>query len=127
MTMTATLPLSGSTPAPTPRQRAAHHQAQHQLFLRRRLAALTLLVVLVALVALVLGSTRGVQADDGSAPITGHPVEYVVAPGDSLWSIASELAPDADPRPIVRELEASAGGAVLQVGQLLIIPADLAR
>lgn len=44
---------------------------------------------------------------------------YVVQPGDTLWSIAITLAPDADPRQLVHRLTQQAGGAALQVGQRL--------
>lgn len=137
--MTATIALSPSaapaTPAaPTdlagqprsPRQAAARRQARQQLFWRRRLATLAVVVALViATIATVALTTEGVQADDGTAPVTGEPVRHVVAPGESLWSIAEQLAPGADPRPAVRELERSAGTANLQVGQVLVIPAEL--
>jgi len=122
MTMTATLPLPNTAARLSDRQRAAHREARRQVFLRRRLLVVVLaVIVVVGLVA----STRRVQADDGSAPITGEPMAYVVQPGDSLWSIAKRLAPGSDPRPIVHRLERSAGSALLSVGQTVIIPAEL--
>lgn len=124
--MTATIGLSHPHLPRTDRQAAARRQARRQVYLRRRLVALALLVAIaVATVAAVALTTQGVQADDGTAPVTGEPVRHVVAPGESLWSIAEQLAPGADPRPIVHELERSAGSASLQVGQALIIPAHL--
>jgi Tfp pilus assembly protein FimV len=50
-------------------------------------------------------------------PIPGS--EYVVQPGDTLWSIAARLAPDDDPRAVVDALRAANGGADLQVGDRL--------
>jgi hypothetical protein len=41
----------------------------------------------------------------------------VVRPGDTLWSIATSLAPDDDVRAVVDELAERAGGADLQPGQ----------
>ena len=44
---------------------------------------------------------------------------YVVRPGDTLWTIAAEIAPDDDPRAVVDALREANGGAELQVGQRL--------
>ena len=123
MTMTATLSLQAPAPRVSSRQLAARRQARRQLFWRRRLVVFVLAVAVVAAVVL---STQGVQADDGSAPVTGEPIRYVVQPGDSLWSIAEDLAPGADPRPVVHQLERRVGSASLQLGQVVVIPADLA-
>ncbi len=49
----------------------------------------------------------------------------VVVEGDTLWAIAMELAPDRDPAEVVGVLSARNGGTELQVGQRLIIPAEL--
>jgi Tfp pilus assembly protein FimV len=49
---------------------------------------------------------------------------YVVKRGDTLWSIASAIAPDSDPRPVVDALRAANGGSDIQVGQRLTIRTD---
>jgi Tfp pilus assembly protein FimV len=47
----------------------------------------------------------------------------VVAPGDTLWSIARRVAPGRDPRPVVDGLiEANDVRGGLQAGQELSIP-----
>jgi len=49
---------------------------------------------------------------------------YVVEPGDSLWSIAEDLAPGSDPRPLVDAI-AQANDVVageLVPGEILVIP-----
>lgn len=47
---------------------------------------------------------------------------YVVQPGDTLWSIATEVSVEGeDIRPIVDHLKSVAGGASLDVGQRIII------
>jgi LysM repeat protein len=49
---------------------------------------------------------------------------YVVEPGDSLWSIAEELAPGSDPRPLVDAI-AQANDVLdeeLAAGEILVIP-----
>ena len=47
---------------------------------------------------------------------------YVARPGDTLWSIASELEPGGDPRPLVAELSQQLHGAELVVGDRLVLP-----
>ena len=49
---------------------------------------------------------------------------YVVEPGDSLWSIAEDLAPGSDPRPLVDAI-AQANDVLdeeLAAGEILVIP-----
>ena len=101
--------------------RAPSRLAQRATFRRRRLVALAL--VLVAVVAFVLLATAAVARFAGGAPsAAGGPpptsaaassaagVEalaaptVVVQPGDTLWSIAAEIAPDTDVRIIVDQL-----------------------
>ena len=99
---------------------------------RRRLAALVLAVALSAGVAVGVQAVAGLTAVGTTAeprpvevrpgPVAGH--EYVVQPGDTLWSIATEIAPDADPRPVVDALRAANGGPVLEVGTRLTLDVD---
>jgi len=52
-----------------------------------------------------------------------------VMPGDTLWSIAEGIAPQADPREVIGEitrLNALEGGA-LQIGEQLAIPAQFSE
>jgi Tfp pilus assembly protein FimV len=102
-------------------------------FRRRRLVALVVAVALIAGLAMAVqaiaqaASTVGPSApesleSEGAGP--PRPVEgevYVVQPGDTLWSIAAELAPESDPRPIVDALRAANGGSELQVGDRLTV------
>ena len=46
-------------------------------------------------------------------------------PGDTLWSIASSIAPEADPRDVIGEITRMnlLRGGELQVGQELALPA----
>ena len=54
---------------------------------------------------------------------TGH----VVAPGDTLWSLARRIEPTGDVRPLVDELAASRRGRPLQVGEVVVVPSAAAR
>jgi nucleoid-associated protein YgaU len=100
---------------------------------RRRLAVLVVgVVVAVAVVALgrVVGPLVTSPADTSPAPAgSGGPVPvdggvYVVQPGDTLWTIATEVAPSRDPRPVVDRLRAVNGGTELDVGDRLVIDVD---
>lgn len=47
---------------------------------------------------------------------------YVVQPGDTLWSIATEVSVEGeDIRPLVDHLKTVAGGSALDVGQRIVI------
>ena len=84
--------------------------------MRARLLAVALLVVASLLV--VPGLAKG----DG--PERPSPrVHYVVQPGDTLWSIARQVAPGRDPRPVVDALvEANNLHGGLRAGQELTVP-----
>jgi Tfp pilus assembly protein FimV len=84
--------------------------------MRARLLAVALLVVASLLV--VPGLAKG-DGPERPAPR----VHYVVQPGDTLWSIARQVAPDRDPRPVVDALvEANDLHGGLQAGQELTVP-----
>lgn len=93
---------------------------------RRRLALLVAVVVLAVAVGLAVQALRGLtdlgptgprRVDTGPAPVAGE--EYVVQPGDTLWSIAEQIAPGSDPRPVVDALREANGGPTLEVGTRL--------
>ena len=91
---------------------------------RRVLAALVALPVAagIAFAALSGGSALASgehTAGDAFATVT-------VQPGDTLWSIAGGIAPDADPRDVVAEVSKlnMIDGGVIEVGQHLAIPAQ---
>jgi LysM domain len=98
-------------------------------FRRRRLAVLVVSVTLAASATAGVQALRGLAEVDGSpapravdvrpVPVAGH--TYVVQPGDTLWSIAAEIAPDEDPRVVVDALRAANGGPELEVGQELTL------
>jgi LysM domain len=84
--------------------------------------------VVLATVALTLGgmSLSGAQAANHGRPAAGYQGmrQIVVQPGQTLWSIATEAEPSADPRQVIAEIMTanSLAGSTLQAGQLLWVP-----
>jgi LysM repeat protein len=100
-------------------QSAVGHGAL-RLTRRGRLVILLLLVSIGAVLSLAVTSS-------GAASSTAQqvPVQYVtVAPGDTLWSIAGEVAPSTDRRDTVAEIvELNAlDGSTVQAGQRIAVP-----
>lgn len=58
------------------------------------------------------------QYGASGAALPGHAV-YVVHPGDTMWSIARAIAPDADVTEVAARLRELNGSSALQVGQRL--------
>jgi LysM repeat protein len=82
-------------------------------------------------VAVVLASIVGVArvgSSVASALVGAGPSDHrsasvhVVQPGETLWSIARQLQPTGDVRPLVRKLLASVGSPDLVVGQRVTLP-----
>jgi nucleoid-associated protein YgaU len=106
-----------------------------QLRLTRRGRVVVVLLVALVLAALSLGlalassqasastgSAAGARA--ASAALAGSSETVVVQPGDTLWSIARQVAPNADPRGVVDAIIAAnhLAGASVQAGQQLVLP-----
>ncbi|MEQ8840364.1 MAG: LysM peptidoglycan-binding domain-containing protein [Acidimicrobiales bacterium] len=120
--MTAALAPATLAPAATVRASRPARPLSPEVYRRRRLAVVALVV------GLLLGlASFGRQADaTRTAEVqAAEAVLVVVQPGDTLWTIADSLAGGTDLRPLVAELSEIAGGASIQPGQLLQIPGDL--
>jgi hypothetical protein len=81
----------------------------------------------VAVVAFVLlaGAALAGAAGGGhptSAAGTSSTAVHIVQPGDTLWSVAGEIAPEGDVRLVVDRLVELNGGPRLVVGQRLQLP-----
>jgi hypothetical protein len=95
--------------------------------LAARLCAALLTLAALAALWFGAGALRGLRAAPaparlrGSAPVRGG-YRYLVRPGDTLWSIAVRIEPQADPRPLVDELAGQLHGQILQPGDVLVVP-----
>ncbi len=92
---------------------------------RRVLAGVAALPAAIALTAAILSGGAALAARDGGAP-EGTFEHITVMPGESLWSIAEQIAPQADPRDVVDALVRlnALDGATLTAGQQIAIPAE---
>ena len=91
---------------------------------RRGRLARTLLVLSLAV---VLASVFGLKAGAGTPDQVGAPTSFIqvtVAPGDTLWSLATRMADGGDVRSLVDEIASvnSLATAEVQAGQKLRIP-----
>lgn len=107
--------------------------------LTRRGRATLVVLFSLGLVVLAIGWLAGASASglddsvgvDGAVVVAGASggvgggAVHVVERGDTLWDIASRIAPGSDPRPIVDEIKQlnGIGDSRLSVGQRLQLPA----
>ncbi len=100
-----------------PRPARSHQRAVYRR--RRVLAALVGLGLVLAIVR--AGATLG-----GSSLATPerlpHVQQVVVAPGDTLWSIAQRAVPGHDVRPVVDAMVRALGTSTVIEGQTIAVP-----
>jgi hypothetical protein len=88
-----------------------------------------ILVLFLALAVLLLSLGHGASSQAASTT-GGRPATRVVVvePGQSLWSIAASVAPNADPRETIQRISSLNGltSSVLPAGKALIVPAPAA-
>lgn len=122
-TVTASRALSLSMNAPATRTRSTRLRLTVRG--RRVLAMATAFPIVVAVsAAMVAGGGAVASLDQGPGSASFDSV--TVASGETLWSIAHDVAPAADPRDVVdaiSRLNALDGGALI-AGQQLAIPAQ---
>lgn len=93
---------------------------------RRALAAVVALPVAATLSFAVLSGGGAVATDAAGAGADAFEM-VTVLPGESLWSIAESVAPDADPRDIVDAIVRvnALPNASIDAGEIIAIPASL--
>jgi len=89
---------------------------------RGRVVFTTLAAIPVVIAAMMFALNGGGAIATSGA---GQPLEQIVVlPGETLWQLAEDYAPDADPRDFIADVESlNAIGGGLQAGQVLDIPA----
>jgi LysM domain len=101
-----------------------HHRRMERTYVRRRRTALVVGTALIAVLLspLAAGAVRPGDAPDAPAPAPAQQV--VVRDGDTLWSIAQRMRPDADPRATVDAIVRTNGvqAGALVPGQSLTVP-----
>ena len=79
--------------------------------------------MVLAVVGVGLSSIRFADAGQagpaGTAPVSTSFV--IVQPGDTLWSLAREVQPDGDIRPLVAQLSRAHGGSSLRAGERIAL------
>ena len=94
---------------------------------RGRVVVTTLAAIPFVVMAVIAGLNAGGAAATGD--ISSTQFSYVsVAPGQSLWQLASEIAPSSDPREVVARIVAlnQLPSADVQPGERLAIPSEYA-
>ena len=104
----------------------AARRAPLRLTRRGRLAAMLGMLLLASLLsALVFVLAMGPANGRSAAPArAGSAPTVTVQPGDTLWAIASRVAPKADPRVTVQQIidRNELAGASVEAGQVLVLP-----
>ncbi len=110
------------TPSAAELERLVAHPAPLRLTRRGRLVAVVLFLGALLAGGVLFGSTS-TRASGEAGPARSY--EYVIVqPGQTLWGIAKEVAPDDDPRATIeaiRRLNALPDGGI-QAGQRIALP-----
>lgn len=107
---------------------AAQVQPRLRVTRRGRLVLTALAAAPLVLVAVLLGTqSGGAVASDGAGSVNFETV--TIAHGESLWSVAERLVPNADPRDVVLDILTLNGlsSAQVQPGQELALPLQYTR
>lgn len=126
--ITALVPTAPATPAQTSAQRDAAPATRLRMTARgRRALALLVAAPMIAAGALAGAGVLGGAIDGAVASSSSETAAFehvTVMPGQSLWQIAQTVAPEADPRDVIAEIEMLNGiGGAIQPGEQLAIPA----
>ncbi|HWI29933.1 MAG TPA: LysM peptidoglycan-binding domain-containing protein [Microbacterium sp.] len=94
---------------------------------RRVLAVLTALPAVLALGLAIVAGGSAIAARDDAAPSASFEM-VTVSGGDTLWSLAGDIAPAADPRDVVDAIARlnALEDVTITPGQRLAIPAEYA-
>ena len=98
---------------PTTRPR----RVSRAVYLRRRVTAVVMGMALVLVMAQAGAALGGSSLAAPERRPASQRASTLVRPGDSLWSVATRLAPGEDPRPVVDALAQARRGVPLTPGE----------
>jgi ABC-type transport system involved in cytochrome c biogenesis permease component len=106
-----------------PVRRSGASRSRLRMTTRGRSVLLTLIAAPLVVAALVFGiNAGGATATNSSTPLA----KVTVVGGETLWSLAKQIAPNADPRDVVADIMSvnRLSSADIQPGEQLAIPAQ---
>lgn len=109
-------------------QRTAAPAVRTRLRLTRRgRIVFTTLAAIPLLIVVALGVLNGGQASAGDATAGGTRTQFetvTIQPGETLWQLAEQTAPNSDPRDFVQDVVSlnALDGSALQAGEEIAIP-----
>jgi hypothetical protein len=95
-----------------------------RLTVRGRVLVLGMALVMTILALGVLGALRAEAASQNQSPAPEGWQVVVVQPHETLWQIARQATPEADPRPLIEEIKSvnSLTSSAVQAGARLWLP-----
>ena len=120
--------MAAPFPAQAQRSRTAVSTSSSKLRLTTRGRVLLLVATILALFTVVVASGRFTAQATVNSDMAGQSAPaaavVVVQAGESLWSIAQQVAPNTDPREMVSRIRDLNGlaDAVVTPGQALLVP-----
>lgn len=109
-----------------PRGSSQLRRSHLRMTARGRAVLLTLVATPLVLVALVVGINAGAASGSTSG---GHLQKVTVVGGETLWSLALQVAPKDDPRDVIANIMSvnQLASATIEPGEQLLIPAQYAH
>lgn len=99
----------------------------HRTYVRRRALVVFTSSLLIAAISGPISAAVSTNRSQHLRTSTETPTAYVVRDGDTLWSIATSVAPDRDPRETLSAIRTSNPGipTSLEPGEVVSIPVDI--
>jgi hypothetical protein len=127
LTMSAATVSAATVSAATVGGFAGYSARVRRSHLRMTKRGRTVLLTLIASPLVVAALVFGLNAGEATATNSSTPLSRVtVVGGETLWSLARQLAPNADPRDVVADIMSvnRMSSADIQPGEQLAIPAQ---
>lgn len=92
------------------------------VYIRRRIVVASVFFSLLAALGVGAGNVLANRGGEPASATAVRQANYLVQPGDTLWSIAENHCGGANLADYVDDLIALNGGTIVQVGQLISLP-----